>query len=702
MANMIAGHNYYTRSANEIQSIAGHLSAALIGDTLSIDTVEIVVRPGTEVPSDAFDAGQYIQCYSNNLLIGKFFVDSKQRLGDNIWRVNASSAIGLLSRRIHNGGVYVRETVGTVLDGIIGSAFTYTVDSDVSSQLVAGWLPRASARDNLHQLMLALGINITKDLNGDIVFGFVSAGTPTAISNDRVYLGGNVSDGTPASRVEVVSHQYAALSTDETVVLFDNTTGASVRADHQLVAFSDAPVHDLVASAGLTIHESNANYAVVSGMGVLTGQIYTHTMTLYAKDNPSATVANVRSVSADTLINDLNGPNVLDRLYNYYTSATSVHTDIVANGELPNKLVTLEDAFGDTRSLWIKSMDITVSTVIRASCEMLDGYTPAYNGNLYTHRVIVTWSMTLTLPDVSRIRLILIGGGDGGQGGMDGADGFGGDAAYGGDLTRSSETADDLGYVYDGGSQDTPLGGEAGEPGAAGKVFATDIDVTGGSQVAITVGAGGTGGASNGGAGTAGGVTTAVLDDVTYSSADGQNSYPFVDLFSGNTYCVSGLAGHAGGNGGQTDTESLYAANGKDGLAGANIGTQTGGAGGAGYDETVETSGGTRRRRASGGGGGGAAYGDDGSDGTAGSWDATTGLTSGGDGGDGGDATAPDTPTYGCGGAGGNGGGAGGNGAGCRIDNFVSTWNVAPGAGGTGGTGSRGGHGGAGCVLIYY
>lgn len=616
MAHRIVGESYELGGSDEIRSIVGHFSSALIGDTLSIDTIEATIQPERAfhqgfIPSgstglvtadnltflsvdtsldalrSAFADGEYLLWYSGSNLKGRFYVDGLTRVGTNIWEVNASSAIGLLRRRIHNGGIYIRQTVSDVLSDIIGDTFTYSVSSSISTQMVAGWLPRASARDNLHQLMLALGINITKDSSGNISFVFVEAGTPTSISNDRVFLGGKVISGVPASRVEVVSHQFIALTTDESVVLFDNTTGGSIIADHQLVTFQDAPVHDLTATDGLTVHESNSNYAIVSGIGVLTGQKYTHTMSLYAKNNSSATVENVRSVTEDTLINDINGQNVLDRLYDYYTSADSVNTDIVVESELPNDLVQLEDAFGDTRQLWLKSMDVKASTILRASCELISGYTPSHNGNLYTHRTLITSSGTWTVPTgITLIRLILIAGGSGGQGGMDGADGYGGEEGWGGYL-HYVDDGDNLGYVYQNGSQEIPTGGQAGQAGEAGKVYAVDIAVTAGASIALTVGARGTGGASGGSLGTAGGATSAVVGGETISSESGQNTYAFVDLFTGDAYSIQGEAGHAGGNGGQTDIASLYAYTGNAGYAGADVDTQSGGTGGSGCDKEI-------------------------------------------------------------------------------------------------------------------
>lgn len=720
---------------DNIHEITGKLSAAIIGDTLSVDTIEATVgnaivsrtafRPEDydgmleadlkrfysadvyDAPADqTLVAGMPLFWLHGADLKGKFFVSSVVRTGRNRYQVNAVSAVGLLDAVWHTGGVYTGQTAETVLGEIIGDTFTYSVDAAAGGQRVYGWLPYDTARNNLHKLLLALGIGITKDDFGDPVFGFVEAGEAHDVPDDRIFLGGSVRRDPPASRVEVTAHSYIRSWQDEEVIAFDNTDGLSA-ADYQLVIFDDAPLHDLHASDGLTVHSSGANFAVISGAGTLTGKRYTHAVQAFAADNPAAAKTNVKRLDGDTLVNPVNAENVLARLYAYYTRSDTVQADMKVEDELPNQLVTMTDAFGDQRSAWLKSMDFRATTMIKAATELVDDYSPGSFGNLFTDVQRITADGSWTVPaGVTRLLVVLIGGGNGGDGGYDGKTGRGNSATIGGDMYYDETDTMRIWY-YQGGM---PVGGEGGAPGAAGengRTLSLDLAVNPGDVLTFSIGAGGTGGDSNGGIGTAGTETTAVIGGTEYSTASGILSRTGVpDLMDATVYGAPGEPGHAGGMGGYTTVSSTYGWNGDSGQRGESVGYNSGGAGGSGLKRTfVDTI------QGAGGGGGGAAYGSDGSAGGDASYreiiDGQTVIGTvviGGTGGDGADAQEPDAATYGSGGGGGNGGGGGGNGGGSRIDspNLKNDDRADFAFPGNGGSGSRGGDGGAGIALIYY
>ena len=179
-------------------------------------------------------------------------------------------------------------------------------------------------------------------------------------------------------------------------------------------------------------------------------------------------------------------------------------------------------------------------------------------------------------------------------------------------------------------------------------------------------------------------------------------------MFSALAFATGGIDGYAGGDGGQTDTESLRGWLGYAGLPGGDFDeTYRGGAGGSGEHIRLNSEENYYKYRASGGGGGGAAYGRPGGDGLPGyiTEDDESGIdVYFGSGGTGATAQPPPQAFYGCGGQGGNGGGAGGNAGGGYSDTYFKVFNdkFEFGDPGAGGHGSVGGQGGAGCVIIYY
>lgn len=649
--------------------------------------------------------GTPILFYRDNVLFSKFYVRSVERVGKTKYAITAMSAVGFLDNQRHYGGVYSGVTVEDLIDEIIGSAFTYSIDAAVQDQYVSGWLPIDTARNNLHKVMFAFGISLTKDANGDIQFVFLSNSSPSSVPNDRIFLGGSVDYSERVTDVEVWEHIFYKLPAESESIYTNN---GGITADHLMIEFSE-PYYDLTTDAALVINESGDNYAVVTGTGTLYGKKYFHATNVISQHiADAAVVPNVITSSEDALINSLNSRSVMARLVSYYSSKKTVRADILLAGEKAGNVISFEDAFGDSSTGIIAEQDTVASSFLKAACKIITGYTPTGQGNFYANRVLITSNGTWTVPaGVTDIRIALIGGGGGGTGGYDGE--AGADSEHG-DMERvADEQGGPLGYYYRSGHQPVKKGGAGGDPGTPGKAYIIDKEVDPGEVITLVVGSGGAGGARNGTAGSSGTASTASSTSLgSLSSESGTSSGTgYYDVLGGLAFATAGAVGYAGGDGGQTDEVDLLGWNGAAGLAGGGVGTYQGGAGGAG--ESTEAG----AYCASGGGGGGAAYGANGSSGTAGY--IVTGYNPSyihstytdvhcGSGGDGADALAPDQAFYGCGGSGGNGGGAGGNAGGGYSSTYFKYDNDAfyNGDRGLPGEGSVGGQGGDGCVIIYY
>lgn len=665
----------------------------LTEDLYLFGTADIITGDLTTTPY-----GTPINIYDGETLLAKFFVHDVVRVSKTHYKINAMSAIGFLENIQHMGGVYANATVSGVIAEIVNGAFTYTIDPDAAAQKVSGWLPIDTAKNNLHKLLFAMGVSVTKDADGDVVFTYLNSDNPSSIPEDRIYIGGNVDYNALATSVSVTEHSFYKRGGTQEEQIFSNVGG--VAANHLFVTFQ-SPYYD-VSSSDLTIHEAGDNYAIVSGVGTLTGKPYTHETNIYETANSSATgvVPNVVSSTEDTLVNSLNSPNVLARLAAYYGSRKTVSADIVLDSEKAGDAISFTDAFGDEDTGIIVQMDTLISSFAKARCKIVTDYTPTGQGNFYTNRELIDEDSTWTVPPgVTKIRIALIGGGGGAYGGYDGEEGAGGEDFY---AIKDGAGTRTLGYRYgpQGAAEPTqPVkhGGQGGQPGKPGSTYVADLTVTPGEVITVAVGAGGTGGADHDTIGQDGTPTTATSTSIgSLSSDDGKASDAgYYDAFEGKAFATIGKTGYAGGDGGQTDTTDLFGWEGTSGLSGGGVDTYLGGAGGTG----MITSGGYWR--ASGGAGGGAAYGANGGAGGNGTVDGE--IVVGGDGGAGADAEAPSQAFYGCGGDGGNGGGAGGNsGGGYNGNGNVYPAQLVFGAKGAAGSGSIGGQGGDGCVIIYY
>ena len=624
---------------------------------------------------DKLPYGTPIWYYNNDNLIGKFYSQRISRTGKAKFDVLAVSAVGILDGQQHNGGIYTGQTFASVAGDIIGGQFAFSCADDVANIGIVGWLPIGTRRSNLHQLLFACGVALYKGADGEIVFRFPDTGTVKNIPDNRIFLGGNVDYQTPATKAEVTEHTFLASPVDEAVTLYDNTD--SETANHVFVTFRDAPVYDLAVTDTLAIEESGVNYAIVSGTGTLTGKKYSHiTRVLSAHTDDAAAVEKAVSVTEATLVNVANSENVLKRVLSYYSSAKIIRNDIVLEGELAGDQVSFNNPYNEAEQAFISSLDITASSFLRASCEMITGYYPSGGGNNYTEVEVLTGSGVWTSPKSGKIRVAVIQGGQGGHGGYDGASGQTSSAFY------SSEVG---GIQYltclppDNGMGE---GGDGAEGGHAGKVFVVSLEVKKGQQFQFTSGIGGLGGERE-----QSGLEGTHTTFGEYTSADGViPDGGYMDIINNVLYATSGAHGEKGGIGraGASDTSSRG-------------GGPLGGDPSSGRMIILRQD---PRFFSGGGGQGGDAYGKQGGAGetvpngkTSMSCDGGVGATP---------VPSPKPTKIGCGGDGGHGGGGGGTGGALSVEvggRFLSATIYC--RGGSGGLGSKGSDGADGGIIIY-
>lgn len=671
--DVISGNAYYARPLN---------SASLEIDTFSFD-----------VQSDDTSLTEFIRntpltFYHDGNQMGIFYVQTISRTSINTYHFTCTSTVGLLDETYHDGGIYTGETVREVCTDIC-SPLTCYVKSNIANIKLYGWLPIATRRENLAQVLFAIGATLKVDYNGAIRIEGLWDGQSSEITASEMYAGGSVEYATPVTEVIVTEHAYSQSAT-ETTELFKGTTSAGDK-----ITF-DEPCYDLAAS-GFSVLDSGANWATVSaGSGVLTGKKYTHvTRQVLRQIKPETRELvtqsdNTVKVESATLVSLVNATAVAERLAEYYSHNERINYKIATKREIPGDVVKIAHPYGGTVSGCIESVDVTVSGKLAAQESVLIDYFPPDIGaqEYYDTVEVLTQNGTWTVPEnVTSIRAVLIGGGSGGSSGCEGEDGK---------------------NVYNGGAGGK--GGIAGAGGAGGKVYSVEMNVTPGTDYAVQIGAGGKGGVYSADGSVAG--TSGVQTKFgSLSSENGSSSdIGFADPVNKQFYAQVGDDGIKGGDGG-SGGEANYTSNDNKVRAGKDGGNVLGYAGGKGASGTVYKSGistGGQIGVSGGGGGGGAAMGNAGEDGNAGRLEWTNFDTSehkgygwlakGGAGGSGGNATIiPNMPAMlGCGGGGGHGGGGGGGGG---LTQAVDTWSHS---GGEGGNGSNGGDGAPGCVLIYY
>lgn len=715
-------YGQWTFTDEQIHEGNVYLAMSLLSDSLEANTFEATVECPDKSILD-FERNTPMTYFNRGRQIGIFYVQSITRNGPTNYTISATSAIGMLIEGLHYGGIYTGQTVEEVLPSICGTV-PYVIKTNLRDIALYGWLPVATPRDNLSQVLFAIGATVKTDLDGVLHIEGLWDGISGTLGKDRMYMGPGVSYTSKVTQVIVTEHQY--LKGGEEKDLFE---GTSLEGD--LITF-DGPMYDLQAN-GFSILESGANYARISaGSGTLTGTAYIHTTRQIAQDVLPAQEPNVVTVSEATLVSLVNSLSVAQRIANYYRSVEMIDAEIAYSGELPGNLLNTWHPYDEISvSACLSSAEIYLSNTLRAQENLLVGFVPPQieDEEILEERVVLTGEGDWEIPTgTTTIIAVLIDGGANGQAGSDGSAGrapvdridfdnqSNDNAQPGSSVTASGNVSISAGTAGDGGT--------GGLAGAGGRVLRIQMDVSGVHSIHYSCGAAAAYGTS----------TETVFG--SHSSEEGSRSdLGYTDPITGEVYARPGKNGDDGGNGGSP------------GQDGENSGSVQGGSGINGGTERLSDENSSIHRISGSnprnyyfyynanatfqlgpaGGGGAGGGGEVGSNATY-YQDPTCTVNdlgqsisrgyglNGGSGGDGGNGA--DGQNYGCGGDGGGGGGGAGAAGSLNISTSCTTElesnsdgpigidaSVNPvGRGGSqvAGKGGMPGIGVEGCVIVYY
>lgn len=651
--------------------------------------------------SGGIDQSSMIAQFSGQQPVASWFVQALERTSKTQYNVSCTSRIGLLDQVTHYGGIYTGETVGTVLSGILGD-IPHTIDPIFTGIKLYGWLPIATARENLIQVLFAANMSVQSRYDGLLEFGNLPA-LPTDMlsADDYAENDATVKLDAPITRIVLLEHNYV-LGT-EPKVLFEGVTYSG-----QIIRF-DEPCGNLSAT-GFSVTDSGANFAVVSnGSGTLIGTPYVDTTREIVRDVTSASVVNEERIEGATLVGVTASSDVADRLQEYYRHRKRIIVSVI--DKMPKGVINIFDPYDEEFvPACIEQASLSASNQNLTQISALVDFTPWQTAEYEDVRVLLTGSGMWTVPEgVSNITVVLIGGGQGGcegkQGGEPKKPGTTTDRINNG---KYNENYINVSTAIEPTTDDAGIGGLPGEPGVGGNILRQSLTVLPGAQIQYTCGVGGSGALF--GSNADGSLGT----DTTFGTLNSEDGAPlnagYYDGISGTIFGRVGDAGVPGGKGqsyGDLQPEQVL----WDGVyyhAGDVI-----------SEEGIKVSNsstayGSFQVKMYSGHGGGAAAGADGADGNYGRCYAyeNAAIAYLPPGGAGGNAQKPKKPTtYGQGGSGGNGGGGrGGYGRATCQTGYIPVRNTsAPGSvilnvesPLPGGNGSDGGDGADGCVIIYY
>ncbi len=376
---------------------------SLLEDELSIDTLTVQVRYEGATPLTSFNYGSEVDYYKNDELYARYYLKDIERNSKYEYTLLVQSAIGLLDDTNHYGGVYTGQTASDVIKEIIGGKINYTEHSVFAKIKVYGWLPISTRRDNLKQLLFAVSGCVRKDSNCDVYFSPLNVDTPISIPENRVYESGKITYNAPASRVEVVEHQFAKVDTTAVEEIYSGgivgsnfTSPKGYEIHDGAIITWDEPYHSITFE-GTTLlnNEVGVNYAIVSSSGNATikGKPYVHSKSIIGKDKSNYKgKEKIAKVEEATLVSLANSNGVAEKLMAYYEAPNTLSGSIVMNNEKPVDNVTIPNQFEETSTGIIKSIEGTFGKQItKGDVEVRLDYDPP---QVYGSRELISIEVT--------------------------------------------------------------------------------------------------------------------------------------------------------------------------------------------------------------------------------------------------------------------------------------------------------------------
>lgn len=715
------GISYATDDRIRTPSGVLYEAKALRSDSLEANSLTVTVY-SDDKSIMGFRKNDKLEYFRDGRRVGVYYLQTVERVGAAAYTLSALSALGRLITMRHAGGIYTGQTVAEVVPQICGTV-PVMIESVYAGRQLYGYLPYSnpdktngngrSARDNLSQVLFAIGASLGTDENGVMRVEKLWDGVSCAVTADQISEQDCATVyESPVSAVEITEHQW--VQNQEEVTLFEGTAE-----DGAIVVFDD-PAHSLTAE-GFTITEQGDNYAVLSaGSGTLTGKGYTHLTRIVRRTVTEGAEENVVTVSDATLVSLTNSVDVAKRMAEYYRHRETIRVDVEPGTERAGRVVQIFHPWDrEMVSACIESRETSISAILKSKTSALVGFTPPQPeiAEYFDFMEILTGSGEWEVPPgVTGYTRVLIGGGDGGWSGLNGENSPSMPAETLTESNSDARTRNVFTPYSEGGA-----GGEAGAPGAGGKVLVeTIVDAVPGTKIPYSCGKGGAGGIHSASGSTQGATGEATTMGGSSSAKGTSTAEGYSDSVTGQIFATSGAAGISGskGHGFSRENKTYVDSPSPEIVVDGIVYTP-------GEDNNASDEGGKGDFRTEpygyvgweweGSLGGGAAYGANGENGVAnghGSATKTSASVTGSSGGRGADALPPPKATtqYGKGGTGGNGGGgAGSNGTaiakqvikiGLSVSNASLSATNPP--HGLGGNGSNGGEGGDGCIILYY
>lgn len=300
----------------------------LISDSVPINVFDADFHNDKQI-AFIFQRTQPVEAYSNDTLIGVYYIEDSERTGANSYSISCMDAIGILDLSEYPGNIWINDTpLTTILDDVIGGLFNVDIDPAFSASMLRGYIPDCTRREALQYVAFALGAIVDTSGTNKIKLYPMPTGAGREIPAANTYIGGKVEIEAPVTEVTVTAYVF----------------------------FDERPGED----------DESVN------VGGVEYRYYTDTKHAYNPNIVSTTLPRKVKFDKSYLVNLSNAQTLADNILAYYMRQENYNFDFVVDGQkVGDRAAAYLPWETEARKGNITKMTVKYSGIVKAEADML-------------------------------------------------------------------------------------------------------------------------------------------------------------------------------------------------------------------------------------------------------------------------------------------------------------------------------------------
>lgn len=174
-------------------------------------------------------AQQPIDIYYDDILHGRFYIDTTARVGENIYNIKSYDAIGLLDDYKYMGNIFnkrhsfgnepwgdsiwnrvmpVYEIIAEIIETAAPGKIDYTISSEIPNEKMYGYIPICSCREALAQICFSLGVVADTSQTTGINIYPLTTTVSQMVRQDRIARDIRVNEQEKVSEIKLIVDDY--------------------------------------------------------------------------------------------------------------------------------------------------------------------------------------------------------------------------------------------------------------------------------------------------------------------------------------------------------------------------------------------------------------------------------------------------------------------------------------------------------------